>query len=220
MNAIILFTKVPMANFSKTRLLTHLTPQECEELQEILLTKIHEVANKFICSTKENTDLFIFYTPKDAFDKLDNLLHEKRYFDQRGEDIFDKMKNAFDIVFNLGYDKVILIGSDIYGLSESDIEKSFKVLSNNDVVIGNTFDEGYYLIGMKKTNKIFKVNSKFVFDSTIKNIKSANLKYEIIDRKRDIDTFEDLEFILNNDVNDKNLLLKIFLNKIFNINEI
>ncbi len=49
-----------------------------------------------------------------------------------------------------GYDSCVLIGTDIPEL-KSDLEYAFRLLDVNDVVFGPTVDEGYYLVGMKKT---------------------------------------------------------------------
>jgi len=55
------------------------------------------------------------------------------------------MWRAMNHVFTLGYEKVILTGSDLPELSKELIEQAFKQLK--EVVIGPSKDGGYYLIG-------------------------------------------------------------------------
>ena len=65
------------------------------------------------------------------------------------------------------------------------------------MVIGPAEDGGYYLLGLKSIpENIFK-NKEWgthtVLKDTLKNIK--NLKYNLLEEKNDIDTFEDIKDI-------------------------
>ena len=92
------------------------------------------------------------------------------------------------------YDKVALIGSDIYDISKKDIEAAFAALDINDIVFNPSSDGGYSLIASKinlanKLNIDFK-NKSMILDETIKNYNSSHVKcLRVID---DIDTKEDL----------------------------
>lgn len=259
MDAIIFFTKAPIENFSKTRLLTHLKPFECKELQEILIKDIadqlmlfskgskskqileeNEKATNETNTTSKNTatkkektnfqiffekeapqkrisqaDVFIFYTPIDGLNILQNLLQniDAKYFLQEGENIFDKMENAFEKIFSLGYERAILIGSDIFDLKAEDFAKAFEILEQKDMVIGETFDDGYYLVGMNSLKRgILAVGTEKVFEESIDNFKKNNLSFGIIDRKLDIDVIDDLKKVysqLQGEARLKNFLDKI-----------
>lgn len=232
MEAIIFFTKVPIENFSKTRLLPYLKPSECKELQEILIKDIADELRKYqkyhkivVNDNAEKTsfneknaesDIFVFYTPKGECEKLKSFLPDidALYYLQEGENIFDKMENAFDIVFKMGYKRAILVGSDIFDLGANDFAKAFLVLKQKDIVIGETFDGGYYLIGMKNLKRgILSVNSNKVFDDTIKNFEKNNLSFGTVEKKRDIDIMDDLKRIYPL-LQGKESRLKLFLDKI------
>ncbi len=43
--------------------------------------------------------------------------------------------------------KVIIVGSDIHGISRSHIEASFSALNDHDLVFGPAFDGGFWLVG-------------------------------------------------------------------------
>ncbi len=67
---------------------------------------------------------------------------------------------------------MILIGSDIPEIQSKDILKAFDILEHKDLCFGPTLDGGYYLVGMRKLNKIvfkedIKWGEKSVFYSTM-----------------------------------------------------
>ncbi|MFB0925737.1 MAG: glycosyltransferase, partial [Vicingaceae bacterium] len=70
----------------------------------------------------------------------------------------DRMSNAFENGFKQGYEKVILIGSDLPEISPSIIQEGFDKLEKSEVVFGPAEDGGYYLIGMKKSRKFIFEN--------------------------------------------------------------
>ena len=72
------------------------------------------------------------------------------YFPDRGRS-GRKDVSGIEYVLEKGYDSCVLIGTDIPELKCSDLEYAFRLLDVNDVVFGPTVDEGYYLVGMKKT---------------------------------------------------------------------
>ena len=65
---------------------------------------------------------------------------------QIGESLCSRMQNCLLSESALG-GKTLLIGTDIPALSEKSISEAIKKLNNNDIVIGPTYDEGFYLIG-------------------------------------------------------------------------
>ena len=95
----------------------------------------------------------------------------------------------------MAYEKIIIIGSDMYDLSKTDLENAFSCLERNDFVLGPAEDGGYYLLGMKKNKpEIFqnkKWGTKTVFSDTINDLK--NEKVYLLPIKNDIDIYEDIE---------------------------
>ena len=89
----------------------------------------------------------------------------------------------------------MIIGSDLYDLTTQNIEKAFKELDNNDLVIGPAEDGGYYLLGMKSLQKkVFK--NKDWGTETVRQDTLADLKDKkvfLLEKLNDIDVFEDIE---------------------------
>lgn len=193
MNAMVIMTRIPVPNKTKTRLLTILTPQECANIHMAFLKDIIKT-----CSNIKNTDLYIFYGDEGPLSIIDSLLKDNiKVFPQKGKDLGEKMKNIFLELFQKGYTKVVLMGADIPEVKKEDIDNAFFKLQNKDIIFGPTLDGGYYLVGMNKLySLVFNSNIKWgtpeVFQETINSIRETGLKVDTILTHEDIDTKEDL----------------------------
>lgn len=214
-NALIIFTRVPVPGFTKTRLMPFLTGKECAALHERFLLDIYEKARQVDC------DIFVFYTPVDQEDTLKKLLGDGvKYLPQFGEDLGERMRNAIGITLMLGYKKSVLIGSDCPQIQIESLSEAFDRLDQHDIVIHPTFDGGYYLIGMKKDYesiwKIKRYGTNTVIYDTLQHMKNEHLTtsvgrtYYDIDEKEDLKRlFCDLEYgIITNCVKTKDYLEK------------
>lgn len=117
-------------------------------------------------------------------------------FVQKGEDLGLRMKNAFTKGFEDGYERIVLIGSDLPDINATHIENGLKALNDYDVVFGPAVDGGYYLIGLSKLhNCVFDDkpwSQSTLLENTLQELQSKNINYDILDTLNDIDTFEDL----------------------------
>lgn len=72
--------------------------------------------------------------------------------------------------------KVLVVGSDIPGISEDIIQEAFQSLDEVDVVVGPSFDGGYYLMGMRQpTVQVFQ-NIPWSCDRTLEVTKHRMLE--------------------------------------------
>ena len=113
---------------------------------------------------------------------------------QKGVGLGERMAQAFREGFLQGYEQIILMGSDLPDLSPVDLQQAFSALDANDHVLGPALDGGYYLIGMKSLNsELFRQitwGSSTVLRQTIEKIKNKPLS--LLEKRRDLDTYEDL----------------------------
>ncbi len=124
-----------------------------------------------------------------------NTIYQKKL--QKGGDLGLRMLDAFQDGFKSGYEKIIIIGSDMYDLSQRDLETAFLKLDNHDYVLGPAEDGGYYLLGMTSLKEeLFQDKlwgTEAVLPSTLDNLKGENL-FEL-PLKNDIDHYEDIKEI-------------------------
>jgi hypothetical protein len=217
-NAIIIFTRFPSINKVKTRL--------SKNLDSNLVLEIHKAMIKDTINVCKNdfADVILFIT---EYEKLNDNTREFFSFENKiypqGDFSFgEKMKNAFKKTFEIGYKKVILIGTDIPTLRKEDINFALKSLDNYDVCIHKTFDKGYYLIGLKNiVDEFFDENifkGENVFENTVEIFKKQNLSYSTGRILMDIDERSDLEFYVKNEMqyseySNLNKLLREFYNE-------
>lgn len=117
-------------------------------------------------------------------------------FVQDGADLGFRMKNAFAKGFADGYERIVLIGSDLPDIKATHIESGLSALQDFDTVFGPAEDGGYYLIGLSKIHNCIFDNKPWskpnLLQNTLKALESKNINYAILETLNDIDTFEDL----------------------------
>ena len=187
-NLILIFMRNPKLGKVKTRLAKSIGDKNALEIYKLLLNHTQKVTVNLTC------DKAVYYSIKIRNNDIwDENIYQK--YKQKGEDLGIKMHNAFEDSFKKGYEKVIIIGSDLYDLQEHHINKAFKSLDNNDVVIGPAEDGGYYLLGMKQLhNNVFKNKkwgTKTVKENTLEDLKQNSIY--ILEELNDIDVYDDLE---------------------------
>jgi rSAM/selenodomain-associated transferase 1 len=187
-NSLIIFTRNPILGKVKTRLAKSVGNEIALEIYQFLLNKTREVTLNI------PADKVVFYseeiTNKDIWDAT---IYKKEL--QKGTDLGAKMSNAFKTCFKNGYEKVLLIGSDLFDLEEFHIHEAFEKLEKNDVVIGPALDGGYYLLGLKKMHPKIFMNKKWgtasVRENTLKNLEKVNV--HLLPILNDVDVIEDIK---------------------------
>ena len=185
---LIIFTRNPILGKVKTRLAKAVGKKTALDIYLFLLQKTKEVTQNIHC------DKVIFYSQEVLENDLwDTTTYKKEL--QVGKHLGAKMNHAFETYFGNKYDKVVLIGSDLYDLEVSHIEEAFEKLEKKDVVIGPATDGGYYLIGLKKTYpKIFQNKNwgtSSVREDTLKNLEKVDV--HLLPMLNDIDVIEDIK---------------------------
>lgn len=187
--ALIIMVRNPQLGKVKSRLAASVGPDEALKIYKWLLA--HTLA-----VTKDlEADKFIFYDQFiDPEDLWPNSIYKKMM--QQGEGLGVRMKNAFNVVFGLGYDQVILIGSDCFEISSEDITLGFESLKTFDFTIGPAIDGGYYLLGMRfYCPAIFeekKWSTESVMEDTLIQVRTLGHSCQILRELRDVDEVGDL----------------------------
>ena len=187
-NLIIIFTRNPELGKVKTRLAKTVGDESALNIYKFLL----EHTEKIIRSI--NADKAVYYSVKVRdHDIWSGNIYQK--FKQNGEGLGARMLNAFKNAFEAAYDKVVIVGSDLFDLHEKHIKNAFDALDTHDTVIGPAKDGGYYLLGMKTLHdKVFKNKTwgtETVFDDTIQDLKNESVF--LLDILNDVDTYDDIK---------------------------
>ncbi len=190
-SALIIFVRNPILGKVKSRLAASLGNEKALAIYKALLSHTHNISGDL------PVDKFVFYEDFINHDDLwENHIYNKLL--QEGNDLGAKMKNAFGYLFEKGYEKIIIIGSDCYELSAGIITEAFNLLTGNDVVVGPASDGGYYLLGLKTfipalfDNK--KWSSETVYIDTVNQIESLNYKLASLSVLNDVDVESDIDF--------------------------
>ncbi|MCP5008265.1 MAG: glycosyltransferase [Planctomycetes bacterium] len=194
--ALIMFAREPVPGNVKTRLSPHISPQKAAVLYSAFIVDILNNHKKM-----KWQNLSIAYTPSDSHG---TVFHELAgwpipLFPQRGDTLGERLKNAFQDSFCKEIKRVIIIGTDSPTLPTSYIKEAFNALLDVPIVIGPTFDGGYYLIGLSVfAGEIFddiEWGSAHVFDQTIARVRGLNMKLHLLPPWYDVDTSSDVKFL-------------------------
>jgi len=183
------FAKNPDLGKVKTRLAKTVGDKKALEVYLKLLEHTHAIADKTAA------DKAIFYSERiEEFDILDYYKFPK--FLQKGNNLGERMDRAFGEAFAQDYQRVVIIGSDCYELSEEIIEDAFTLLEDHNVVLGPALDGGYYLLGMDRHYSHLFKNKQWstpdVLLDTILDIKKLKLSYTLLPTLSDVDEEKDL----------------------------
>jgi hypothetical protein len=184
---LLIFTRNPELGKVKTRLAATIGDEAALQIYEFLLDHTLEITRD-LGVTKH-----VYYSETIwENDIWDASVYEKKL--QAGNDLGARMKNAFESGFKEGFEKIVIIGSDIYDISSEDVQNAFSALNSHELVIGEAQDGGYYLLGMNRLytglfeNKEWGTNT--VFTDTVSEIEDRSVFYLPI--RNDIDVYEDL----------------------------
>jgi uncharacterized protein len=194
--AVIIMVKYPLAGAVKTRLGRQIGMEKAAGLYRafvrILLTTCRSTGFDTVISCHPD------YPVSDYREWLGSGL---AFMVQKGQDLGHKMRDAFEQGFALGYDKVILTGSDLPHLPAATIEDAAQKTGVCDVVIGPALDGGYYLVAMTQDRffpEMFEDipwSTPDVLRLTLEKIAACRRTPCLLKAMRDIDTLADLNAV-------------------------
>jgi uncharacterized protein len=188
-HALIIFIKNPVFGKVKTRLAATMGEEKALRVYEALLAHTRATAQATTCRR------YLYYSDfVDEGDAWAPELFVKKV--QEGADLGERMSRAFEAVLEEN-ERAVIIGSDAPGITAGILEEAFQRLSDNDFVIGPTFDGGYYLLGMKRHEAAVFRNIDWstpeVFAQTMAVIQGLGKTCYELQRLADIDYEEDWE---------------------------
>jgi hypothetical protein len=201
-DCILFFAKYPEKGKVKKRLAAHLGEDITVELYRYFVRD--SLSTLETCGVKL---LVCFYPPESRKRFSEWLGMNYSYVPQQGVDLGQRMKYCFVNAFDRGFQFVIAIGSDIPDLPGEFIKEALSSLKTHDVVIGPSFDGGYYLIGFRKNKFIPEAfdgidwGTHTVFHDTLTVLQNARCKVHTLPKWSDIDTIADLKHLIDRNQN-------------------
>ena len=186
--ALLIFTKNLICGQVKTRLAATIGNDMALTVYQHLLHHTASVNNYL------PVDKIVFYSSTlEEQDLWNNEVYKKQL--QLGNDLGERMQNAFSYAFEQGNKEVAIIGTDSLDLTSAIIMNAFAYLKKHDVVIGPASDGGYYLLAMKQMNQQLFKNINWSTDQVLKqtlaNCENQNLIVYQLPKLPDIDTEND-----------------------------
>ncbi len=190
---VVLFVRAPQMGKVKTRLAKKVGA-------EIALDLYKKFTEDLINTlTIVGSAVSIHYHPSESRSQLIQWLGPSfDYYPQSGNNLGRRMEHAFCRSFEMGFNSVLLVGSDLPDLPVSFFHDAFIHLKTDDAVIGPSIDGGYYLIGF--TDRTFfpeiflniSWRSPLVLEQTLDRFREHRDSVHLLPQWRDIDDFEDL----------------------------
>lgn len=191
-DAIIVFLKAPKPGLVKTRLVPRIDAATAALLYRAMVEDLLERLGKI-----PSVDLLLHYAPEAAGVELTGWLgSDRRLEPQRGADLGERMSNAFRSAFESGYERAVIVGSDVPALTGRIVRAGLSALHRHDVALGPSRDGGYYLIGLSEAHpELFsrmRWSTRGVGAETVRRVKRLGLTRCDLPVLEDIDTYASL----------------------------
>jgi rSAM/selenodomain-associated transferase 1 len=191
---LIIFAKEPAAGQVKTRLCPPLSPQAAARLYGQFLEDVLEEMGRL-----PQIKTALAYTPASARPFFqDRATPGVHLVAQAGEDLGERLRQAFDWGFAQGAQTVLIRNSDSPDLPGEFIREAQDVLEHRraQVVLGPCPDGGYYLVGLESLQPLLfhdiTWSGPTVLADTRARAESLGLTVHLLPAWPDIDTCDDL----------------------------
>ncbi len=196
---LIIFTRFPEPGTTKTRLIPALGAEGAADLQRRMTERMFRVASGL--QTKRSLNLEVRYEGGSREKVRAWLGADVELSAQKGGPLDQRMLEAFEAAFGAGCRRVVIIGTDIPGITDAIIDDAFEQLHRKDLVLGPATDGGYYLIGLRHSaiksarpllSDAVAWGTDKVLQTSLEIADDCGLSYSLLAALTDIDRPEDL----------------------------
>jgi len=196
---LMIFTRFPEPGTTKTRLIPRLGSRGAADLQRRMTEHVLTQARPL--QDVRGVDLEVRYDGGDAAAMRAWLGEDLVYVRQGAGDIGARMARALRDGMAREYAAMVLIGSDIPGISTALVQGAFEALAEDPVVLGPASDGGYYLIGLSRDVKPTDLPTLFsgvpwgsatVLADTCRRLRRLGRPCILLETLEDVDRPEDL----------------------------
>lgn len=188
----LVFVRAPQAGQVKTRLAAEVGA----ECALAIYRRMAEHVVATVAALGEEARIRICFTPPDRRDDVEEWLGTGGDYRAQGEgDLGGRMERAFLPAFDEGFRKVVVVGSDLPGLTTRLLERSLELLDTHEAVIGPATDGGYYLLGLRRPLDLFRGipwSTPQVLSRTFDRFRAEDVAPGILPSLNDVDEVGDL----------------------------
>lgn len=185
--AVVAFAKNPSVEPVKTRLAASVGDEMARSIFDALLTDC------LLCLKRlHGVDRYIACSPDSGHSYFEKLGRDYGVglVDQHGNGLGERMLSCVE-TFSDRYRPVVIVGTDTPIMPTEDLNLAISVSAEWDVLLGPTFDGGYYLIAMSRSlPEVFERvewSTNTVLDQTRENCARHNLKLKELPSALDVD---------------------------------
>lgn len=195
-----MFAKAPVAGKVKTRLAATLGFEVAANLHAAFLADLGGTLERLVQSSDVRSVSASLSLAGDADHPAFVDLIERRGFSARNQGeggLGERLSLVTTRAFEQGVEQLLIIGSDSPTLAARHFEAAFDALdAGADVVIGPSFDGGYYLIGFRAAHTgVFQDidwSTREVLGQTLARANQEELDVALLEFWYDVDELEDL----------------------------
>ena len=188
---LVIMAKAPRLGSVKTRLAERLSLQEVTELYRCLLNDTIALAQAL-----DQVEIAIMCPGSDVDELSQAVANTVRIVPQTGQGLAAGLASAFNYFASSGQTRVIAFNSDSPHLPASVLQTAFDVLKARDLVVGPTYDGGYYLVGARASHSdLFAsdgMGTANALEALLTRARALGLSMHLTDPFYDIDVEGDL----------------------------
>jgi rSAM/selenodomain-associated transferase 1 len=188
---LVIMAKAPRPGAVKTRLASSLSPAALTAFYGCLLDDTLTLARSL-----PDVGVAIMCPDADVSELVQLAGSEVTVAAQTGEGLAAGLTSVFAHFAKHNQQRVIAFNSDSPHLPRSVLEDAFETLAAHDVVVGPTYDGGYYLVGAKASHPTLFANdgmgTSTALDRLLSRARTLDLSVGFAERFYDIDVAEDL----------------------------
>lgn len=198
-----IIARAPRAGFAKTRLGATIGHERAVSLYRAFL---EDLSTRFSGS---RFHLGWYITPPDGWPEISALVGESGHVVFQGEgDLTKRQRDLFLLAGSRGESPVVLMAADSPHLETEIVVEAFRRLrTGDDIVVGPTYDGGYYLIGMSHPHDVLDgpMSTGLELDGLRERASRAGLSVGLLEATFDVDLEKDLRHLIPHALNRSDL---------------
>jgi rSAM/selenodomain-associated transferase 1 len=188
---LVIMAKAPKLGMVKTRLIESLPPPAVTALYRCLLEDTLTLATSLA-----SVEVAVMCPEPDQGELADLVGNTVQVVAQDGQGLAAGLTSVFSHFTASGRRHVIAFNSDSPHLAPSVLDSAFEILGKHDVVVGPTYDGGYYLVGAKAPHPTLfesdRIGTRSALDGLLTRTKILELSTGFTEPFYDIDIANDL----------------------------